>query len=116
MSQKIGFAAENRARNHLTDHGLRWITSNYRCRLGEIDLIMRDGDYLVFVEVRARAANTYGNALESVTWHKRQKLIKTAMFYLQTYKIQDKFCSRFDIVSIDGMQPSITWIKNAFEI
>ncbi len=115
MSQKIGFDAEDQARDYLTIQGLTWISSNYRCRLGEIDLIMRDYDHLVFIEVRARSTIAFGGAAASVTYSKQQKLIKTASYYLQAFKLQDKQPSRFDVVSLDGVPPRITWIKNAFE-
>ena len=114
MSQQMGFAAEEYARNYLSAHGLTWVMSNYRCRLGEIDLIMRDKEYLVFIEVRSRASNAYGGAVQSVTHSKRQKLIRTATLYLQTKKLYDTQPSRFDVVSLEGTPPQITWIKNAF--
>ncbi len=116
MSQQLGFAAEDNARNYLGAHGLTWVESNYRCRLGEIDLIMRDKGYLVFIEVRSRASSAYGGAVQSITHSKRQKLLKTATFYLQTKKLYDKQPSRFDVVSLDGVPPQITWIKNAFGV
>lgn len=114
MSQKIGFAAEEHARSYLSAQGLRWVISNYSCRLGEIDLIMYDKDCLVFIEVRARASSAYGDAAQSVTRSKQQKLIRTATLYLQTKKLYDKQPSRFDVLSLDGVPPRITWIKNAF--
>ena len=114
MSQKIGFLAEQQARDYLTSQGLAWLESNYRCRMGEIDLIMRDGDYLVFVEVRARRSNSFGGAAASITYSKQQKLLKTASLYLVEKKWQDKLAARFDVLSLDGTPSSITWIKNAF--
>jgi putative endonuclease len=114
MSQQLGFAAEEHARKYLGEQGLTWLESNYRCRLGEIDLIMRDKEYLVFVEVRARTSKAYGGAVESVTQSKRQKLLRTATLYLQTKKLYDKQPCRFDVLSLDGVLPQITWIKNAF--
>ena len=114
MSQKIGFLAEQHARDYLTSQGLQWIESNYLCRMGEIDLIMRDSDYMVFVEVRARASNSFGGAVASVTRSKQQKLIKTASLYLLVNKLYDKQPIRFDVLSIEGVPPSISWIKNAF--
>ena len=115
MSQSIGFDAEEKARHYLTEQGLTWVKSNYSCRMGEIDLIMRDHDYLVFIEVRARSRNTFGNAMESVTPSKQRKLHKTAAYYLQTFKLHETYPCRFDIVSFDGVPPEISWLKNAFE-
>ncbi len=114
MSRKIGSLAEQQACDYLIKQGLQWVISNYNCRLGEIDLIMRDGIYLVFVEVRARASNAFGGALASITHSKKQKLIKTALLYLMTNKLQDKQPIRFDVLSMEGAPPSISWIKNAF--
>lgn len=114
MSQKAGYLAEERARDYLISQGLKWHESNYRSRLGEIDLIMRDGDYLVFVEVRARTSPAFGGAIESITYNKKQKLMKTASLYLLAKKLQDKQAIRFDVLSIEGRAPKITWIKNAF--
>ncbi len=114
MSQKIGFAAEEQALQYLSTQGLKWVASNYRSRCGEIDLIMRDGSYLVFIEVRARSSMAFGGALASVTYSKRQKLIKTALFYLSAHRLHDKQAVRFDVVSIEGVPASVNWIKNAF--
>lgn len=114
MSLTIGSLAEQQARDYLTSQGLRWVSSNFRCSMGEIDLIMRDGNYLVFVEVRARASNTFGGAVASVTYSKQKKLLKAASLYLMINKLQDKFPVRFDVLGMEGVPPSITWIKNAF--
>lgn len=114
MSQQIGFAAEELACNYLKEQGLSWLESNYNCRLGEIDLIMRDKEYIVFVEVRARTSNAYGGAVQSVTHSKRQKLLRTATLYLQAKKLYDKHPCRFDVLTLDGTASRITWIKNAF--
>ncbi len=114
MSQQIGFIAEEQARNYLLSQGLQWVQSNYRCRWGEIDLIMREKSYWVFVEVRARRSTAFGGAIASVTSSKQQKLLKTASYYLLSHKILNKQPSRFDVVSFEGLPAKITWIKNAF--
>ena len=114
MSRKIGALAEQHACDYLISQGLQWVVSNYNCRMGEIDLIMRDGVYLVFVEVRARSSNAFGGAMTSVTYNKKQKLIKTALMYLTTHKLQDKQAVRFDVLGMDGVPPRVTWIQNAF--
>lgn len=116
MSQLIGFAAEKRARDFLIQQGLHWITSNYRCKMGEIDLIMRENNALVFVEVRARRTHYYGNSIESITYQKRQKLIRTASWYLLTHQLYDKHPCRFDVLSLQGKPAQIHWIKHAFSI
>lgn len=114
MSQASGFAAERQAKDYLIQHGLTWIKSNFSCRLGEIDLIMQDQEYLVFVEVRSRGSCAFGLAIETIHYQKQQKLLKTANFYLLTNKLYDKQPTRFDVVSLDGKPPKITWVKNAF--
>ena len=114
MSQVQGYAAEQHARDYLLLQGLSWVASNYRCRLGEIDLIMRHGSYLVFVEVRARASLRFGGAVASVTRSKQQKLVRTASLYLQKHKLYDKQPVRFDVLSIEGVPPRVSWIQDAF--
>lgn len=114
MSIKSGSLAELQARDYLVAQGLKWVSSNFRCSMGEIDLLMRDGSYLVFVEVRARASAVYGGAVASITRSKKQKLIKTASLYLMINKLQDKQPIRFDVLGIEGVPPAITWIKDAF--
>lgn len=114
MSQQTGFAAEQLARHYLVKQGLSWITSNYRCRWGEIDLIMAEKHYLVFVEVRLRTSGAFGGAIASVTQAKQQKLIKTAMHYMMIHKLYNKRSARFDVIGIQGESAPFEWIKNAF--
>ncbi len=110
-----GLAAEQQARRYLESRGLVLVESNYRCRGGEIDLVMRDGDCLVFVEVRQRRSARYGSGAESVTWHKQQKLIHAAQHYLLARRALDR-AARFDVVSLTGQgkQAAIHWIRDAF--
>jgi putative endonuclease len=114
MSLSKGLAAEDAACQYLVKQGLTWVESNYRCKLGEIDLIMRDKEYWVFVEVRARTSRAYGSALETVTYSKQQKILKTASLYLTAHQLQEKARVRFDVISIEGTPPELTWISNAF--
>jgi len=83
--------------------------------VGELDLIMWDADYLVFVEVRYRKHNWYGGALESIDHHKQAKLRRAAEHYLVQSKNTDCPC-RFDILCVNGNlnKPEFDWIKNAF--
>src|SRR5579863_8818519 len=94
---EIGQQAEERAYTFLEKKGLTLLARNYRCKLGEIDLIMRDTQHIVFVEVRHRSSNAFGSAIESVTAIKQRKIIKTAAHYLLTQKWFDKVSCRFDI-------------------
>ena len=108
-----GQAAEKIAAEYLTAQGLKLITSNYRSRFGEIDLIMQDGASLVFIEVRLRKNKTFGGAEESITQSKQHKIVITAEYYLQQHGNQ---ACRFDALLMDKADvKSMTWIKNAFE-
>lgn len=108
-----GAAAEQLAATFLTQKGLKLVTQNYHCRFGEIDLIMKDGNTLVFVEVRLRSNDTFGSAAMSITQQKQQKLIATAQHFLQTY--QDCAC-RFDAILMNKAHlDHIEWLRNAFE-
>ena len=104
--------AEQQACDYLLRQGLRLVEKNYRCRHGEIDLIMKDGAHTVFVEVRYRQHSGYGGALASVDHRKRKKLSATALHYLQAKASRDP--ARFDVVAISGGD-LIDWVPNAFE-
>ena len=94
-TRKIGFEVEEAAKKYLLDKGLKFIKSNYECKLGEIDLIMQDKDTLVFVEVRFRSSQKYGGALASISASKRSKIIRTAKLYLLERDLYDKVFCRF---------------------
>ena len=108
-----GHEAEGEALSYLIERGLTLVTRNYRAPCGEIDLIMRDLDCLVFIEVRFRKNDLFGGGLESVDYKKQRKLIKTAQYYLGSCQKYDKISCRFDVVSIEN---SIEWIPDAFEM
>lgn len=108
-----GNQAEQLAARYLQQQGLSLIQTNYRCRFGEIDLIMREGDELVFVEVRLRGNSAFGGAAESISALKQQKLARAA----QHYQIAHGFSAcRFDAVLFDELESGrCAWVKNAFE-
>jgi putative endonuclease len=106
-----GQAGEDEALAYLSQNGLTLIERNFRCKGGEIDLIMQHGDTLVFVEVRKRADQRHGGAAASVTTAKQRRLIIAAQNYLQRYRNFPP--SRFDVIAIDGEM--LTWLKNAIE-
>jgi putative endonuclease len=106
-----GAAAEDRAAEYLQRQGLKLVARNYRCRAGEIDLILRDGNSLVFVEVRSRASTAFGGAAASITPAKQAKLIRAAEHYLLQHP--NPAPCRFDAVLIDGN--NLQWLRNAFE-
>jgi putative endonuclease len=107
-----GVAAERLAAEFLQGNGLQLIESNFRCRFGEIDLILRDGATMVFVEVRLRSNQHFGGAAASITPAKQGRITRAAHIYLQQQK-RESAC-RFDVVVLDG-ERRIEWIKNAFE-
>lgn len=108
-----GNAAEHLAAAFLQQHGLKLLESNYRCRFGEIDLVMQDGNEIVFVEVRLRSNAYFGGAGASITPGKQQKLTRTAEHYLMRHGTVP---CRFDAVLLDTLASSnLTWLKNAFE-
>lgn len=113
-AQTKGQLAEQKALAYLVNQGLRLLAQNYSCRLGEIDLIMREGSYLVFVEVRSRTNPHFGGGIASITYAKRQKIMATATHYLMVHGLLDKNPLRFDVVSIDGKSGTLTWLKDAF--
>lgn len=110
-----GRRAEEEALVYLKNQGLTLVERNYRCRMGEIDLIMEEGNRLVFVEVRYRADPRYGSALESVQGRKRARLIAAATHYLTIGRLFDR-PTRFDVIGLSpaGAQLSLQWVKDAF--
>lgn len=111
-----GARAEALAQAFLEAQGLHTLAKNYRCKTGEIDLIMRDGNCLVFVEVRLRTNRFFTSAAESVTRVKQQKMIRTAQRFLQQQKLMDTYACRFDIIAFDtkGSSAPAAWIRDAF--
>jgi putative endonuclease len=112
----FGKHAEEQTCKYLRKQGLKLIESNYRCDYGEIDLIMRDGECVVFVEVRARTGQNFLDGLESVSSSKQSKIIKTATYYLQQTKQLNKVFCRFDVVAVKSQDEQLQfhWVKNAF--
>lgn len=104
---------ERLAEDYLVAKGFTLIERNFLCKGGEIDLIMKDQEYLVFIEVRYRESNEFGGALESITAGKQRKLRRAAEFYLlQQFGNTPPPC-RFDVIGIEGKN-ELEWIKNAF--
>lgn len=112
--KEIGGLGEDFAVHYLKSRGYRVLKRNFRCRLGEIDLIAKDGKTLVFIEVKTRRNHRYGTPQEAVTLAKQAKLRKVAAYYLQRLD-QDIPC-RFDVLAVtikDGT-PQPVLIRNAF--
>ena len=113
-----GRDAESQALRYLEQQGLRLLAQNWLCKGGELDLVMLDGDTVVFVEVRYRQHTQWGGALGSIDARKRQKLILAAQFFLQSEPRWSNHPCRFDVVAIDsapGAEPELNWLRNAFD-
>ena len=109
-----GRRAEQWAAQYLQRQGLRLVEQNYRSRYGEIDLIMKDGETLVFVEVRLRSHGGFGGAAASIDAHKRQRIVRTAQQYLAGLG-RTPPC-RFDALLLDDDAGSdAQWLRNAFD-
>ncbi|MFT4937570.1 MAG: putative endonuclease [Paraglaciecola sp.] len=114
LSPLIGNAAEREARKYLEQQGLHFLLQNYRCRTGEIDLIMQDGEELVFVEVKYRSQQKFGHAVEFFHPKKRRKFESAVQYYLQEKGLNPAgVAHRIDIVGIDlvGAKNEISWLK-----
>ena len=113
-TKERGDAAEQLALEHLERHGLKLLARNYRCRMGEVDLIMRDGASLVFVEVRLRGKGAFASAAESIDARKQRRIVAAAMHYLMR---QPETPCRFDCVLMSTLDAaSVEWVKAAFTL
>ncbi|MDT8408359.1 MAG: YraN family protein [Wenzhouxiangellaceae bacterium] len=116
FKRQIGDQGEQRAEAYLKANGLKLVARNWHCRHGEIDLIMFDDEYLIFVEVRLRTPKGFANSAESVDIFKQRKLIQAASYYLSTRPAWQTRPCRFDVVGIEGDTQEISWISHAFEL
>lgn len=116
--QAIGQRAEGWALTHLEEHGLRLVARNWRCRYGELDLVMLDENTLIFVEVRYRAYQQWGGAEASIDSRKCQRITTAAQLFLQEHSQWADWACRFDAVAISpstlGVAPQLNWIRGAF--
>lgn len=114
----VGDQGEALALQHLEAAGLKLLQRNYRCKGGEIDLVMRDERTLVLVEVRFRKDRSFGGAAASVTLGKQTRLLRAAQHLLQTHSAYRHYRARFDLIAIDGEgdKTEIKWIKDAFRL
>jgi putative endonuclease len=114
--QSLGKLGENLACGVLAERGYAIIARRYRTRLGEIDIVARDGDVMVFVEVKLRTVRDFGGGEVAVTAAKQRKIALMAMDYLVRHRLDDRPC-RFDVVAIDatGDPPRVEVYQNAFE-
>ena len=115
--QQFGQDGESLAAKLLKKHGYKIIEQNYRTKLGEIDIIAKDKDTLVFVEVKARSSDRIAYSKWAITPNKQRKISMVALYYLKATN-QSNVKARFDVVAISSTKdnPRIEIIKNAFEL
>ena len=112
-NRAVGTEYEVKASEYLRNQGYQIIEKNFRCRIGEIDLIARDDDYLCFIEVKYRSGSTKGYPAEAINYNKIRRITRTAEYYMLTHQIAQNTPCRFDAVVI--LNHEITLIKNAFD-
>ncbi len=114
--RQLGMAVEDSALRFLTEQGLLLVARNFRSRCGEIDIIMREGHCLVFIEVRYRGSELYGHAIETINKVKQQKLARTAHYFLQKKSEWQYSECRFDVMTLMPNNKQFEWIKDAFQV
>jgi len=118
-TRALGDHAEQFAFGFLKNKGLRPVTRNFRCRHGEIDLVMLDGDCLVFVEVRYRSSRSFAPAAQTVDCHKQRKLARAAEMFLATRRTYAGKSARFDVIGVDrdaDGRATVEWLRDAFSL
>ncbi|MCR5595932.1 MAG: YraN family protein [Lachnospiraceae bacterium] len=111
--REVGSGYELIAGEYLSKNGVSDLIYNYRTRYGEIDIIGRDGDALVFFEVKYRSKDKMGYAAQAVTYKKQSRICRVSDYYMTTERISYDTQIRYDVIAIDG--DKLDWIKNAFE-
>jgi putative endonuclease len=111
LAQALGAEAERDAGRFLERQGLAIVARNYRTRFGEIDLVARDGETVVFVEVRLRSSDRFGGGAESIGEAKRRRIVAAARLYLARLRPEPR--CRFDVVTLDRGAPE--WLRGAFD-
>jgi putative endonuclease len=109
-----GSAAEDRALDYLQDRGLTLLARNWRCKLGELDLVMQDGETVAVIEVRSRARGDYGLAAETVDRRKQAKLVRATRVWLARRPELAERPLRFDVVTLDA--GALEWRREAFDV
>mgnify|MGYP001098796334 CR=1 FL=1 len=112
-ARRRGEAAEALAARFLAQRGLAIVARNYRTRLGEVDIVARDGECLVFVEVRLRSWAAWGGAAASVDARKQRRIVAAARHYLSRLRAEPP--CRFDVLTLQGPQGAPAWIRGAFD-
>jgi putative endonuclease len=115
LRTEAGSEAEGEALAYLQKFGLTLIARNYRCKGGEIDLVMLEGATLVLIEVRYRSSLRYGGAAASVTLRKQRRIINAARHLLATRSDLRRYRARFDVIAMSRLHEEPQWIKAAFD-
>ncbi len=119
FNRDVGSLGESLAVKYLTDMGYIILDRNFRCKLGEIDIIAKDNDYISFIEVKSRYGLCYGTPAESVTLHKQYRIYRAAQLYILKKNIH-KYDFRFDVLELifnnNDNNYSIRLIKDAFQL
>ena len=109
----VGEEKEGIAKQYLETKGLIVLKMNYRCRQGEIDIVARENECLIFAEVKYRSTTRCGRAAEAVTVQKQRKICRVSDVYRYQHRIPEEQTIRYDVVAIDG--ENIHWYQNAFD-
>lgn len=113
--KEIGNQAETEACAYLQQQGLKLVEKNFDCDIGEIDLIMRDGNGFVFVEVKHRANEDFATVVEQITPDQCRRIRRVAQYYLLEKKLNEHVTPmRFDVVTITARPAQLTWLPDAF--
>ncbi len=110
--RQVGSVYEQKAVEYLRKSGYSILECNFHNRLGEIDIIARDGAYLCFMEVKYRTSSRYGSPLEAVNYRKQKQIRKVAQYYMMCHGLNEWTPCRFDVIAFEGEQ--MTHIENAF--
>ncbi|WP_434311698.1 YraN family protein [Hominifimenecus sp. rT4P-3] len=114
MNQReVGGRFEEQAAAYLQEQGIQILERNFRCRIGEIDLVAKEGEYFLFVEVKYRGSSRFGRPEEAVNPRKQKKICQVAQAYLQRHGLPEETYCRFDVVAVDG-RGQLTYFRNAF--
>jgi putative endonuclease len=112
-----GLDCETLAVSHLRKCGVEVLARNVRCKSGELDIVARENNVLLIVEVRQRTKGNFGGALESVDWRKQRKIIRATCYFLQAHREWRGCRLRFDVVAVEGTPGGahqINWVQDAF--
>ncbi len=112
-TRSIGNKGEDIATDYLKKHGYKIVERNYNCTFGEIDIVAKQGAYIVFIEVKSRSSTAFGMPREAVDWHKQQTIIQCSKLWLTTHKLYGS-AVRYDVVEV--LNGQVTVLADAFRV